>query len=246
LTFFFFSSVRQGWVCPNQQYDNSKTFASCTEITNVLDTSWTKYESNNNNPSWNQVVYVPSPYTANYLVLNVYDSDSISDDELGTLSWRIDSDGTNLAGTLISPKASHSLTGKLSVTAAKQPGYMSFAMPAENTGAGAHATSAHLAPSSCAFPFTYKNIQYTRCITVDSPDEPWCSTDTVFDGNYLFCVKGAGTGESVSFEIYFSMNIFMIISNRILFAHFFFPFPPIKKTHRICSTLNCLFLKYVA
>ena len=40
----------------------------------------------------------------------------------------------------------------------------------------------------CVFPFTYEGTQYTECTTA-SWDQPWCSTDSEYDGNWGNCVN---------------------------------------------------------
>lgn len=47
------------------------------------------------------------------------------------------------------------------------------------------------APASCVFPFTYKEIEYTECTTVDSWVGPWCATVADYgaedDVNFKYC-----------------------------------------------------------
>ena len=38
----------------------------------------------------------------------------------------------------------------------------------------------------CVFPFTYKGIMYTKCTPIDH-DEPWCSTESVYESQWGNC-----------------------------------------------------------
>ena len=37
----------------------------------------------------------------------------------------------------------------------------------------------------CVFPFSYKNIEYTSCTTIENDGTLWCSTEVDGNGNYI-------------------------------------------------------------
>ena len=45
--------------------------------------------------------------------------------------------------------------------------------------------------AACAIPFEYKDRLYSACTTVDNDDKLWCSTDTIYKGNWGDCRNAA-------------------------------------------------------
>ena len=199
---FYFLSIKNAWVCPDIPSSTSKpseSYQSCQLITETYTTSWKLRKDNNNQPTWTENVFVPKPFTTNYLLLDIYDYDYTSDDWLGLLYWKLDGTGTDVDGTRIdNQQNSYLLSGKISYKLAVNLGEMSFELPVAS--GNIQQIMAHLAPDACVFPFMYKNIKYNGCTTAGSPNEPWCY-GSGGGSNWYYCVKDAGSAEIVSTNI---------------------------------------------
>ena len=56
-------------------------------------------------------------------------------------------------------------------------------------GVTTRTTGGNAVGASCAFPFTYKEVSYSKCIDTDNNGVLWCYTDGGLWGN---CVLGSG------------------------------------------------------
>ena len=51
-------------------------------------------------------------------------------------------------------------------------------------------TGGNVVGASCVFPFTYQGVQYNFCTFDGGSDQPWCSTGTDQNGNYITDIWG--------------------------------------------------------
>ena len=45
---------------------------------------------------------------------------------------------------------------------------------------------------ACAFPFTYAGVTYQGCTMANGRDTPWCSYDSIYNGDWDYCIEEQG------------------------------------------------------